>query len=274
MIVPKPGEELSTRQQQELMLDIMKSIHKFFETNGLRYTMIYGTLLGAVRHQGFIPWDNDMDIGVPRPDYDKMLALLDNGKCIGTHLYHLHYGNDDNYHYQITRICDDRTIVKPPYIRDTPKRMGLWVDIFPIDGVPAMSPIGILRRSRLFINKKIQIADIYALRSGRTDIGNRIGNLVCAIFPNPKKRNQTIDAILRKTPFESSAMVADMEDRDEHYAIMTRDDFDQAVLMNFESEKFYAPKNWQKYLEDYYGDYMTLPPEKDRMVHTNKCRWI
>lgn len=274
MITPEPGKELSTAQQQEMMLEIMKCIHSFFVKNGLRYTMVYGTLLGAVRHKGFIPWDNDMDIGVPRPDYDRMLQLLDSGKSMGEHLYHLYYGNDDNYHYQITRICDDRTIVRPSYIRDQPKRMGIWVDIFPIDGIPRRTPAGILHRTRLFINKKIQIADIYSMRTGRTDILNRLGNLICTLFPNTKKRNQRIDRILRKTPFEKSKYVAAVENRDEHLYRMTQDDFNDAVLMDFEDTQFYAPKNWHIYLENTYGDYMTLPPEADRQVHDSHCKWI
>lgn len=274
MITPEPGKELSTAQQQEMMLEIMKGIHSFFVKNGLRYVMIYGTLLGAVRHKGFIPWDNDMDIGVPRPDYDRMLQLLDSGKSMGEHLYHLYYGNDDNYHYQITRICDDRTIVRPSYIRDQPKRMGIWVDIFPIDGMPQRTIAGFLRRARLYINKKIQIADIYSMRTGRNDAGTRIGNIICSLFPNTKKRNQRIDRILRKTPFEGSRFVTDMEDRNEHFSKLTPEDFTQAVLMDFEDTQFYAPKNWGTYLVEAYGDYMTLPPEEDRLVHDSHCKWI
>ena len=266
------GRTLTIQEQQEVMLGIMKAIHTFCVDNDIRYVLLFGTLLGAVRHKGFIPWDNDMDIGIPRPDYDKLVTLLNSGKTIGEHFYHLHYTNDDNYHYQIMRICDDRTIVKPPYIRDQPKRMGVWVDIFPIDGVPRKTPLGILRRARLFINKKLQIADIYSVRD-KKDFANRAGNLICKIFPNAKKRNYKIDSILRKTQFETSEFVGDMEDRDEKIFSFERSFFEEYVLLEFEDTKFFCPAQWDEYLRKAYGDYMQLPPEDKRMTHPTGCKW-
>ena len=268
----RTGELLTIKEQQEVMLGIMKAIHTFCVKNNIKYILLYGTLLGAVRHKGFIPWDNDMDIGIPRPDYDKLVTLLNSGKTIGEHFYHLHYTNDDNYHYQIMRICDDRTIVKPPYIRDQPKRMGVWVDIFPIDGVPRKTPLGILRRTRLFINKKLQIADIYSVRD-KKDFANRAGNMICKIFPNAKKRNYKIDSILRKTQFETSEFVGDMEDRDEKIFSFERSFFEEYVLLEFEDTKFFCPVKWDEYLRKAYGDYMQLPPEDKRMTHPTGCKW-
>lgn len=268
----RTGELLTVKEQQEVMLGIMKAIHTFCIDNKIRYVLLFGTLLGAVRHKGFIPWDNDMDIGIPRPDYDKLVTLLNSGKTIGEHFYHLHYTNDDNYHYQIMRICDDRTIVKPPYIRDQPKRMGVWVDIFPIDGVPRKTPLGILRRTRLFINKKLQIADIYSVRD-KKDFANRAGNMICKIFPNAKKRNYKIDSILRKTPFDTSEFVGDMEDRDEKIFSFERSFFEEYVLLNFEDTNLFCPAKWDEYLKKAYGDYMQLPPEDKRMTHPTGCKW-
>lgn len=267
------GRILTIQEQQEVMLGIMKAIHTFCIDNKIRYVLLFGTLLGAVRHKGFIPWDNDMDIGIPRPDYDKLVTLLNSGKTIGDHFYHLHYTNDDSYHYQIMRICDDRTTVKPPYIRDQPGRMGVWVDIFPIDGVPGKTPLDILRRARLFINKKLQIADIYSVRD-KNDFANRAGNLICKIFPNAKKRNYKIDSILRKTPFETSEFVGDMEDRDEKIFSFERSFFEEYVLLDFEDTKFFCPAKWDEYLKKAYGDYMQLPPEGKRMIHPTNCKWL
>ena len=269
----RTGELLTIKEQQEVMLGIMKAIHTFCVQNNIKYILLYGTLLGAVRHKGFIPWDNDMDIGIPRPDYDKLVTLLNSGKTIGEHFYHLHYTNDDNYHYQIMRICDDRTTVKPPYIRDQPKRMGVWVDIFPIDGVPRKTPLGILRRARLFINKKLQTADIYAVKT-KHDIGHLLGRISCTLFPNMKKRNYKIDSILRKTPFETSEFVGDMENREEKIAKQKRDEYSNLVLLNFEDTKFYAPAKWDEYLSRKYGNYMQFPPPNEQTPHTSGCKWI
>ena len=270
----KSGESLTIYDQQMVMLNIIKAIHAFFSKTGIRYVLLYGSLLGAIRHNGFIPWDNDMDIGVPRPDYDRLLDLLNKKKdLIGEHFYPWHYTTDAFFNYQILRICDDRTIVKPDYIRNQPEKMGVWVDIFPIDGIPNKNIIGLIRRARLFINKKIQIADIYAI-NGKKDFGNMIGNFICKIFPHSKKRNYTIDSILRKTNFNESEYVGDVEDKNENIIPLTVEDFNSPVLLDFEDTKLYGPKNWKLYLERAYGDYMKLPPIEKRMTHQTYCKWI
>ena len=269
----KSGELLSIKEQQQVMLDIMKAFHEFSLKNNISYILIYGTLLGAVRHKGFIPWDNDMDVGVPRPEYDRLVSLLNSGEKVGEHYYHLHYTNDNNYHYQIIRICDDRTTVQPPYIRNQPKRMGVWLDIFPIDGVPEKTLAGRFHRARLYINKKIQIADIYAVR-GKKDIANRIGNIICHIFPNATKRNYKIDKILRQTPYEKSEYVGNMEDRDERILKMSKSFMEDRTLLKFEDTEFYGPDDWDGCLKRAYGDYMQLPPEDKRMSHPTGCKWI
>ena len=269
----KSGELLTMKEQQDGMLEIMKAIHAFCVRKNIRYVLLYGSLLGAVRHNGFIPWDNDMDIGIPRPDYDRLLELLKGGEKIGEHYYPLHYTTDRNYHYQIIRICDDRTAVRPDYIRDQPERMGLWVDIFPIDGLPEKTIRGCFRRARLFINKKLQIADIYTVR-GRKDFLNRLGNFCCALFPHVYRRNILIDEILRKTPFDTSKSVSDVSDRDEIIIRQKPEDYNEAALHQFEDTEFYIPKNWDSYLKQAYGDYMQLPPEDKRMTHPTGCKWI
>lgn len=137
---------LTLNEIQAVELEIMKQLHKWCEQNKIRYCMGYGTLLGAVRHQGPIPWDNDMDILMPRPDFEKMLRLTRNNK-IGKNISILHHSKDDRYHYSVARACDDRTRVFATYLVEQPRRLGVWVDIFPIDGMPEKS-IGIKNRLR------------------------------------------------------------------------------------------------------------------------------
>ena len=269
----KSGELLTIKEQQELMLEMMKCIHTYFEREKIRYVLLYGTLLGAIRHKGFIPWDNDMDIGIPRPDYDRLVSNLNSGEKIGQHYYHLHFTSDRKYHYPIIRLCDDRTTVKPDYIRDQPERMGLWIDIYPIDGIPPKTLSGFLHRTRLFINKKLQIADIYTRRD-KKDFLNRIGNFICALFPHVYRRNCIVDKILRKTPFDTAAYVADMTNRDERIIKQTKEDFNHAILCKFEDTEFYIPECWDSYLKQEFGDYMQLPPEEKRMTHPTGCRWL
>lgn len=270
----KHGEFLALDDYHEVMLGIMKAVHNFCVENNIRYSLIYGTLLGAVRHKGFIPWDDDMDIGIPRPDYDRLVSLLNSGKKIGDYYYHLHYTNSENYFYQIIRICDDRTEVNPKYVRKRIEKMGVWVDIFPVDGVPALTPAGIFRRIRLFINKNFQNADIYAIKE-KKGICNKFKLLSVKIFPNAKKRNYLIDRLLRETPFEKAKKVGDVQDKHEQVHPRPQSDYSNLVLLPFEDTSFYAISTWDSYLRDVYGeDYMQLPPESKRITHSAGGRWI
>ena len=269
----KAGKLLTVKEQQDVMLEMMKELHKFFSTHGIRYIMIYGTLLGAVRHKGFIPWDNDMDIGVPRPDYEKLLKMLNDGIVINQHLFHLHYTVDDAYHYQIIRICDDRTTVDPPYVRDKIKKMGVWIDIFPVDGVPGNSPLSLFNRFRLYLNKMIQPYDIWTLRN-RRDAWGIFSNFVCFIFPHTKRRNYLIDKLASKVSFDEVDNVAVVIERNKHFICYKRADFDHPLIMNFEDAEFYGPHNYDSALRQVFGDYMQMPPVEKRKPHNTNCKWV
>lgn len=266
-------EQLTVRQQQEVMFEGMKHLHQFLCKNNLRYVMLYGTLLGAVRHHGFIPWDNDMDIGMPRPDYQKLLDLCSRGVEIGPHLYPLHYELDDKYHYQIMRICNDQTIVRPDYIREQPNRMGVWIDIFPFDGIAPKGFCSKLRHLRLLALKWMNIADIYSIR-GKHDLANIAGNISCSLFPNTLKHNRSIEKMLMAYSYDESKLVTDTGWFDGYASWLTKMDFDQPELLEFESARFFAPHDYKGYLTRCYGhDYMDPPPPEKRFTHTVDARW-
>ena len=124
---------LSIAEEQQAELEVMKELHAFCVKHGLRYILAYGTLLGAIRHKGFIPWDNDMDVIMPREDVEKLVEI-NKKDPIGKNVRLFHYTTDANYHYPIVRACNTKTIVQPTYLREMIDDMGVWVDIFPMDG--------------------------------------------------------------------------------------------------------------------------------------------
>ena len=111
---------LTIQEIQAVSLEILKSVTDLCEEQGLRYALIYGTLIGAVRHHGFIPWDNDIDLYMPRPDYDRLIEQLKK-EPMAPNMKLLHYSLDPKYHYMVARIVDTRTVAVPSYLRETPE---------------------------------------------------------------------------------------------------------------------------------------------------------
>ena len=121
--------KLSSDEIKRIELSIMKELDRICREHGLTYSLAYGTALGAVRHGGFIPWDDDIDIVMPRPDYERLLSLFKNGlKC----LYKLVSYRDGSSIYQFAKLIDENTSSYETFVgRD--HATGLWVDIFPIE---------------------------------------------------------------------------------------------------------------------------------------------
>lgn len=125
-------KEMTLKEMQNFELDILKDFHEFCVSNNIRYSLDGGTLIGAIRHKGFIPWDDDIDVVLPRPDYEKLCSLYQSEK------YRLKcFQNDKNCYLGFARIYDFKYTTfdtRYPWCKD--KNVGLWIDIFPADGAP------------------------------------------------------------------------------------------------------------------------------------------
>ena len=115
-------------------LDIVKEVVSICDKYKMKYYMLGGTMLGAIRHKGFIPWDDDIDLGIPRKDYEKFLIVAP--KELSSHLKVVNYRTDPEYHYYITRILDTETKVEEERIGNDNRYTNASIDIFPIDGTP------------------------------------------------------------------------------------------------------------------------------------------
>ena len=127
------SEPLSMRDTQQIALEILHTVAQICEERNLRYYLVYGTLIGAVRHHGFIPWDDDVDIMMPRPDYDKLLEYLEDHIGEYPHLQVFNRKTCPDYPYMITRISDDRYEIRME--NEKPFGMGVFIDIYPYDGL-------------------------------------------------------------------------------------------------------------------------------------------
>ena len=261
---------LSVKECQDVELNILEQIHRYCEKHGLHYLMIYGTLIGAVRHQGFIPWDNDIDIGMPREDFERFLELSKE-EPIGDHLYVVHYTTDPRYHYMCIRVCDDRTAVEVPYIREQPTRLGVWVDIFVMDGVTPNKTLYWIQKKKIMLYWYVFRAYVYGTIDNKNLFRKIIKKLILR-FIDSNQLNQKITRLVSRYRFEDCEFVANVFTP--QYCPLRREDYYSPLPMLFEGHHFYGPRHYDEYLTLCFGNYMQLPPVEKRITHPILAEWI
>ena len=263
--------ELTHEDVQKVSLDILKHVHGFCVANGIRYTLAYGTLLGAVRHQGFIPWDDDVDIMMPRPDYDKFCAIY---KQDG---YRLLAPNNHSI-FPFARVCDvTKTITDDSFWPWTDVEHGVSIDVFPIDG--AEDDIDKLKKRLKKANLIRQKLIYYRLSQSSIKMKwglSRIIKIVFAkLFFSWKNPQREALAILDELKYEDCNYVTNLSSPDEYdIEHFLKSMFEDYCLLKFEDAEFYSVLDHDKMLSDYYGDYMQLPPkEKQVPRHSNNSNY-
>lgn len=249
------------RKLQLRLLDILVEFDRMCREQGLQYFMTYGTMLGAVRHHGFIPWDDDVDVGMPRPDYERLLAHW--REWLPEHLEFVCGENDPQYPVAFGKIQDARTtlIERPHYYY----LGGLYIDVVPIDGI-AENPW------RRFVHKWHYHLCFRTLYMTHCD-PYRHGQGPSAWLPLLCRRLFTLQGvqahirrILMKYPYECSKHICLYNDHTK--AVIACDVFGQGADYEFEGHHFMGPAKAHDYLLACFGkDYMQLPPESKRHVH-------
>lgn len=257
---------------QKCIIDSLKVFHDFCEENELDYYLTGGTLLGAVRHQGIIPWDDDIDVCMPREDYKRLMSLAENlpaGFSIG------YYSLDKKYVYPFAKFYNDKILVKE-YFGDKSYTNGVWVDIFPLDAT-FTNPI--LRKLHFYIVKKIRFLFQLKVRGYQapTDKSNifkygikrTIKPIVFAFLQllPLKILFNTMEKIASIKDFKNSGYRARLYSRYGVKATFHKRVYSDKILLDFNGYQFYAPAGYDEYLTNLYGDYMTPPPPKERQTH-------
>lgn len=264
----KSYEEMSPkdfRAFQMKMLDILIYFDEFCKVHGLRYYLAGGTLLGAVRHRGFIPWDDDVDVHMPRPDYEKLPSLWQ--KFADNKKYPLCYTTlEKNYRHHAYSIADSETTYIEQRTVNDDIVQGIKIDVIPLDAAPK-NPI----------KRSIQVfwACIYAIyntqrlpeNQGRT-IMVIIIKMMLSVIKSPEKRYRIwkmAEKKYSKYDFEMSPYVKELVaffSSMKH--LYPRDKFTETKLIDFEGYKFPAHYFYKDYLKNIYSNYMQLPPESKR----------
>lgn len=253
---------LTDKEVRQLQLAIMDDVHDFCIKNNIRYSLGGGTLLGSIRHKGYIPWDDDIDLMMPRPDYERFLKEY---KGKQPYFEIDYYTNDPQYISAFAKVIDNRTCsVGPNTIDDK----NVFIDIFPIDGMPEkdeLSPfieqvqttLGNLRRKGKYylyeksIPKKISLFIKYLIKA--------------LTIPAKKKSYSKLEKLIAKYPFGASPHAGVVVSQYSYREWMELSVFEKFRPSEFEGRQYMILSAYDTYLRGLYNDYMQLPPEDQRV---------
>lgn len=261
-------KEMTLQEIQALQLDMMQKIHDFCVSNNIRYSLGGGTLLGAIRHKGYIPWDDDIDIMMPRPDYERFIREY---QGIDPELTIQNYYTDRSFHREWTRVCNNKTLLVYELAVG-----GVFIDVFPVDGLPDE------KETQKYLDsiKELRVKLWRTTKKKRESIqGNfyvsRIKYYLRQLFfPGRNTIITEYEKLFDSHPFDTAryaGAIIGVYGIKEH---MDADVFKKYILVPFENHQFYAIADFDAYLKKHYGDYMKLPPkEKQISNHGFKVYW-
>lgn len=241
-------------------LESLDEIDRICKKYNLRYTLAYGTLLGAVRHGGFIPWDDDLDIMMPRDDYNKLLEIWN--KEAGPEYLIQEYHRDVDYTNNFAKVRRNHTTFLQDCEIDKNYHKGIFVDIFPGDYVAS----GKIKRVMQFVACAVNLLYSRGFTSGD---GGIIGLIERILLLLPEKYYSKMRTISERAMCKSNRKGGEyiffpcsIKGCKEYYP---KDMFDNLQTIEFSGKKYSAVRDYDRILRVVYNDYMQLPPEKERV---------
>lgn len=265
--------ELALKEIQIIELNLLLQFDSICKEYRLRYSLGGGTLLGAVRHKGFIPWDDDVDVMMPRPDYVCFLNICkDHKKDFNL----ITYDNVKNYYGLFAKIWDPTTIIQDN-LMDIAYEIGVNIDVFPVDGLGESEKEAYRIFEKTTLNRELLNAALWKkfFRSKTHSVfvePIRFAVFTMSRFVDPKKLLRKVDEENLSHPFEGSKYAGCVCGSYREKEIMKTETFENYIDLEFEGYTFKAIENYDEYLTKHYGDYMQLPPiEKQQTHHTYRA---
>ena len=252
------------KKLHEVQVEILKDIDKFCQEHNITYFLIAGTLLGAVRHKGFIPWDDDIDIGMLRSDYEKFIKSYPSDKNNKYFVQTLE--TDSNYWHSYAKIRKKNTFMNEAKIASLNLNKEIFVDLFPFDNVKDGGYDKIKYRANII---KVIRESIYVKRKIITlrDCRIKFLSAIFLIFPVKTLYKFQKKLMMKYDKIETinvACYIGEYQTRNEY---LKKDVFLPVKKQEFEGEMFNAINKPEVYLEQIYGDYMKLPPKEKRVAH-------
>lgn len=257
--------EYDSARHKSILLKMMSVFDDFCEANGLRYSLCGGTLLGAVRHKGFIPWDDDVDIVMPRPDYERFLKVSSDSFLPGYKV--IHSQNTPNYYLPFAKVIDCNTsLIEYKVARSCP--IGVYLDIFVIDSVPEnRAESDKLYRRYCSLKKKAMETALrydYLTKMSFKRRKKLFRHKLYSLFYSSNELFDKCDKVATSTKYGSTDRLRIYSSPHFGRLVFDKYVFEDFVDLEFEGFLFNCIKNYDAYLTACYQDYMQLPPEEKR----------
>lgn len=243
----------------ELQLSMLDCIHDYCTKHSLRYSLGGGTLLGAIRHKGYIPWDDDIDVMLPRTDYEAFLSGFE-GQY--DHCQLQHYGVDRSHTLFFARVYDDRTECKDNIITK-----GVCIDVFPIDGMPKESD------SKWYFWRVVHAKWMFGLFQKNWEQMTWKEKLWRIMIPSKHLLWKCTNRYLCSFDFESSPCTGCAVGSYDNRELMGPETFKHYIDVTFEGKTYRAIADYDAYLTKHYGNYLTFPPDNERRGHNSIFCW-
>ncbi len=260
-------KELHLVEIKKIQIDILNSFVSFCEANGLTYYLAYGTLIGAVRHKGYIPWDDDVDVIMPRPDYIHFITKYKNER------YKVFCPEKDkDCPFTYGKLFDSQTILKEHTSRNY--QIGLNIDIFILDGMPEDDNKALMHIKKCKPWLNIMDVKKIAYNKKRSIIKNLILfslKLLFSPLPYNTVRNKVIK-LNKMYDYNSSVFCSDLCYTSALH--LPKSVFGSGIMAQFEDREYMIPKDYHTWLSRVYGDYMTLPPLENRITHHDYIAYL
>jgi len=255
-------KELDLYEIKQIQLEILKNIDSFCKKNDIKYSLYFGTLLGAVRHKGYIPWDDDIDLMMPRPDYDKFIDLYKHKefRVLSTIV-------DSKYPYLFAKVEDKKT--KLVEYSDIEYNIGVNVDVFPLEGMPGNDNDLDLYLKKVKKYRRLLDVKIIKIASTRSLIKNLVLKFLKMFFfwLSYEKIIVFFQNEVDKVNYKHSKYLLAPSFHKEKKQRLEKSLYEKFVDIEFEGDMYKGLKGYDTYLTMQYGEYMQLPPEKDRVTH-------
>ena len=260
---------MSIIETQRIQMDILRCFHSFCTEHALKYSLCAGTLLGAVRHHGFIPWDDDIDVYMPRSDYDVFASLCEKG--LSNFPPHICFqdGHSGAFSFSHGKLADTRYHVELEFTEEKAADY-IGIDVFPLDGVPE-NPVKkwLLYRHIMFLRRLLALA--YAKpRKGKTKLRAAFKHILSEFvrLMDMHRLADRIDRLCRQYAMKDVSFAAPISST--IYGMreyIPSCDFERLTMLRFVDADFPVFPSYDEYLSRLYGNYMSVPDESNRKRH-------